>query len=151
MFAAITGILASRNQEGASEFFTSALYPYLFEETLKVNSPAVQRSFLFDQIQDQMTIAAPAILGATLVDIVKSYSNPVETLTVGSPLILSAQLQDTIVYKSYNGWPTEAITVNDPSILSMTMATTIAYATYNNWPTEFITVAPPSILSATLA
>ena len=148
MQASVTGILASRNKE--YEYFTSTLYPLLVEDALSI-SEAAQGAILWGLQNEQMTIGATPVSASLQATIVyQTYNEPLaaEALNIGATPV-SADLQATIVYKTYNEpLATEALNIGATPI-SADMQVTINYVNYNNGEIEQISIGATP-LSGTL-
>lgn len=149
MFGAITGILASRNADGASEFFTSALYPYVLTENVSIQLPNLQKIQELGAVDEFVSIGLPTLTGGSLVDNLKTYNTQTENVAIALPSITGGSLVDSIVYKTYSDYATENVSINLPTLTGGSFATTIAYVNYT-YPSENVSINLPIITSGSL-
>lgn len=162
MFGATTGILASRNRVtvAASQFYTSVLFPIVWDESIGVNPLAIENIQLIKEYAESLTTGPLVALSGTLETTIAYvvYDNAaLESIAVG-PLSFGtgangageSTLTTTIAYVSYDNAVLESIAVGPLTSLSGTLATTISYVTYDNAITEAIAVGPLTSLSGTL-
>lgn len=150
MFAALTGILASRNTE--PEFFTSALYPLAVSDTLSITPGGVTAAQLWAMPVEQLNLSAPVLQAGTLVDtiIFRSYTAPIaDRLAAAVPTIQTGTLVDTIIFRSYTAPIADRLSAAVPTIEAGTLVTTIAFQTYNSDVTR-LGIETPTIISGTL-
>lgn len=156
MFAAITGIIASRDRaESQYEYFTSARYPILVEEALGVGLPLPNRGSLWGSVVEDLSVALPSPVSADLQSVVayQTYNSGLtESLSVALPTPVSANLQSVITYQTYNSGQTEDLSVALPTPVSATLPVVISYVTYNNAAAaENLSVGLPQVISGSLS
>ena len=154
MIGALTGVLASRNT--AHEYFTSALYPFVVDDSIGISSVLPRPSTLWENPNDDVVFSAGLISGTLVETIVyRTYNEPlaVESVGFGLPVPQLGTLVETIAYKTYN----ESLAVDNvgfglPTPLSGTLVETISYVNYNNADPnqERVAFNNPIIISGTL-
>jgi hypothetical protein len=155
MIPAVTGVLASRLPI-VSDYFTSTLYPIIWQETLNIGLPPIisDKSNLLAMPTVTDTLAVlPSISGGSLTTVIayQNYTTPVpDVLNIAAPVITSGTLTTVIAYQTYTDPGTDIVTISTPSISSGTLSVVINYVAYNNWAAEAITIGAPSIVSGSL-
>ena len=148
------GTWASRNAEvfpdPNAEYFTSVLYPIIFDDGLTAHASDILNGNIFENPSDMMAAETPAIISGNITPtiIYQSYADwPNESLQTNSPDIISGNITPTIIYQSYADWPIENIEAGSPSIQAGTITTVISYVDYSNWAIEQLQIGTPSIQS----
>jgi hypothetical protein len=122
--AATFGPIYSRERK--PQFFTSNLYPQIFDEELSLKGIEGGRGTLNSQPIDDFSQLHPHILSGTLVEVIRYpfYDHqPPEDFQQFTPSILSGSIQLGIVYKTYDHLPAEPFQQFNPSILSGAITT----------------------------
>ena len=138
---AIAGVLSSRSNAAPEyTYFTSGLYPYFYEESLRVGNLTPQSSQLWGIDPEEMTVGLNAVTGnleATIVYLTYNDGLP-EELDVGLNAI-TGNLQTTIAFITYNdGLPEELNTVL--VAVAGNLQVTINYIEYQNYTPEELDV-----------
>ena len=123
MFSSVIGVLASINTGGAPVYFTTVLYPVVFDEALGITALGVSHGTLWENPADDANIGQIGIVVGSLTETItyQSYANgAIEPLGIGAIGIVVGSLTETITYQSY-ATSIEPITIGIISISSGTL------------------------------
>lgn len=144
-------------------YYTSTLYPLMFEDTMSVALAALAASGTFTGITDDlMSVVVPTLQSGTLVSSVVQVSyinwrdiNP-DTMSVVVPTLRSGTLVSSTNPVSYINWRDinpDTMSIVVPTLQSGTLAVTIAYLVYTNgrdFNADTMSVTVPTLRSGTL-
>ena len=141
MMGAIAGVLSSRSNTAPEyTYFTSALYPYFYEESLRVGNLTPQTGQLWGIDPEEMNVGLNAVTGnlQSVISFITYNDGLPEELDVGLNAV-SGNLQTTIAFITYNdGLPEELNTVLVAIVGNLQV--TINYIEYQNYTPEELDV-----------
>ena len=108
--------MAKIRSNNRSDYFTSGVYPYLFEDELGIELTPITTPKLYNIPTETVGISGIVATTGTLENIVKTYNNSLatESLAVNNIAITSANLEVVVVIVPYdNSLATESLAVNN--------------------------------------
>jgi len=134
-----------------SDYFTSGVYPYLFEDDgISTELTPITTPKFYSIPTERVGITGVEAVSGSLDNIVVTYDNYIpENLRVNNIAITSANLEVTVNYVVYDNYPTENLRVANISIRQGTLEEVVNFVTYNNYPEENFAVNNISIQSGT--